>query len=225
MHIASRRTLMKHRSAQSGVALVVVLIFMLALAGIAIVSAKSALMGEAVARNQLDIQVARQAAEAALRDAEADILQPAGVAPAGRCSRGSERPAANFTSRATDDCIRGQCASNVDTLARADYAQAAASNASQAEAWWSGDKGGRWGESGKPAPGSTGACAQFTGGVPLGMFTGAAQIAAVSRQPEYLLEAVGVYTPTVFRITARGFGYRIGTEVVMQSYFQLPPIQ
>jgi len=26
-----------------------------------------------------------------------------------------------------------------------------------------------------------------------------------------------------FRITARGFGYRAGTEVVMQSYFKVPP--
>jgi len=66
----------------------------------------------------------------------------------------------------------------------------------------------------------------FTGGVPLGTFTGTPPIRGVALQPEYLIEYVrrGSSEDDFFRITARGFGYRAGTEVVMQSYFKVPPL-
>lgn len=229
---------------QSGVALVVVLIFMLALAGMAIVSAKSALLGEAVSRNQLDIQVARQAAEAALRDGEKDLLLPSSpVAPAGAlCSRGNERPTVTNSAYFARDCIRGQCGVPApDDLLKVDYASASA-GATTVEAWWPVAKGGLWngvpvsgaGAAGgaqaesstvaKPAPNATGTCATFSGGVPIGTFTGTARIAAVVQQPEYMLEHFSRGVTQVVRITARGFGYRPGTEVLMQSYFLLPEL-
>lgn len=212
---------------QAGVALVGVLIFMLALAGIAIVSARSALLGEAVSRNQLDSQVARQAAEAALRDGEKDLLLAAGsTSPNALCSRSDERPAIDGAAYFDPNCTRGQCDLRVEPLVNKSYSTASASNQSVAEAWWPTAKGGRWNDvlNSKPSVGSIGTCTTFTGGVPLGTFTGSARIEAVAQQPEYLIERFTRGDQSVYRITSRGFGYRTGTQVVMQSYFLLPQL-
>lgn len=214
---------------QQGVAMLVVLIFTLALTGIAIVSARLALMGESVARNQLDLQVARQAAEAALRDAEKDLMIANGakVFPGALCLRNDvyvERPVMDKVDQFTPNCLRGQCAVRESDRPKVDFAKAA-SDPARGEAWWPEDRGGLWGVPGKnkPKAKSDPTCATFTGGVPLGVFTGANPIKGVAAQPEYLIELIrrnGVF----FRITSRGFGYRMGTEVVLQSYFQVPQL-
>lgn len=212
---------------QHGVAMLVVLVFTLALTGIAIVSARLALMGENVARNQLDLQVARQAAEAALRDAEKDLMIANGESdfPGAVCKRQGDRPVMGQIPQFTQDCLRGQCLFDQEQRQLADYAKAA-SQPQFAEAWWPEARGGRWGEPAedKPSSASAGACGTFTGGVPLGAFTGARAIQGVAFQPEYLIEAIRRGDDTYFRITARGFGYRAGTEVVLQSYFQVPQL-
>lgn len=212
---------------QQGVALLVVLVFTLALTGIAIVSARLALMGESVARNQLDLQVARQAAEAALRDAEKDLMiaDEAANFPGHVCKRMGERPVMAQTIQFTDNCLRGQCQPNMNQRQQVDYTKGA-DNVNRAEAWWPEARGGRWGEPAKdkPSQGSTGTCATFLGAVPLGVFTGAKPIQGVAFQPEYLIENIRRGEDTYFRITARGFGYRAGTEVVLQSYFQVPQL-
>ena len=206
---------------QGGIAMLVVLIFTLALTGIAIVSAKLALMGESVARNQLDLQVARQAAEAALRDAEKDLTIANGeVLPtAAKCTRGAERPVMAQTVRFTQTCARGQCLFDQTLREQTNFDAADAGKQHLAEPWWPHDKGGRWGALGKAAD-----CAALVGGVPLGTFTGAKPMQGVSHQPEYLIEAILRGESTYFRVTARGFGYRATTEVVLQSYFQVPQI-
>lgn len=211
--------------AQRGVVLVVVLIFMLALAGIAIVSARSALLGEALSRNQLDIQVARQAAEAALRDAERDLLLTSANRAGAVCQRGAERPTADNEGLFNATCIRGQCSTAMTDLNSSDYV-AGSSDAVVREAWWPSGNGGLWNDNASTKPSaavkdSVGLCAAFTGGVPLGTFTGTPALLSVAQQPEYLLEQLK-RSGTMYRITARGFGYRAGTEVVMQSYFQVP---
>lgn len=219
-------------SRQSGVAMLFVLVFTLALTGIAIVSARLALQGEAVARNQLDLQVARQAAEAALRDAEIDLLLPTGNPRTGApCGRGDERPTqAQISKFDKEGCLRGQCVRRDDQRLAVDYRNASATNQAVADPWWPTEKGGSWGDDpdDKPSRGSSGSCATFTGGVPLGTFTGTPAIRGVASQPEYLIEYVrlggGGGDDDFFRITARGFGYRAGTEVVMQSYFKVPPL-
>jgi len=218
-------------SRQGGVAMLFVLVFTLALTGIAIVSARLALQGEAVARNQLDLQVARQGAEAALRDAEIDLLLPTGNPRTGApCSRGDERPTQAQISKFDKACIRGQCVRKEDERLAVDYRTASATNQAVAEPWWPSEKGGSWGDDAddKPSRGAAGACEAFTGGVPLGTFTGTPAIRGVALQPEYLIEYVrlggGGGDDDFFRITARGFGYRAGTEVVMQSYFKVPPL-
>jgi type IV pilus assembly protein PilX len=210
------------RSAQSGAALLFVLVFTLAMTGIAIVSARLALQGEAVARNQLDFQVARQAAEAALRDAEIDLLLPTGAQRTGAaCSRGRERPTPNQESLFRNDCPRGQCYRSPEKILAVDYSTASATKTTVAEPWWPTNKGGRWVNAATQTPD----CVTFTGGVPIGLFTGTPPIRGVALQPEYLLEWVRRGNDSgFFRITARGFGYRAGTEVVMQSYFKVPPL-
>lgn len=217
-------------SDQRGVAMLVVLVFTLALTGIAIVSARLALMGESVARNQLDLQVARQAAEAALRDAEKDLMIANGAKefPGALCLRNSvntERPVMNQIAQFSPECLRGQCAVREEDRLKVDFAQAASTPA-KGEAWWPEDRGGLWGEPGvnKPSAKAKQTCPTFTGGVPLGVFTGALPIEGVAAQPEYLIELINHGNGAFFRITSRGFGYRMGTEVVLQSYFQVPQI-
>jgi type IV pilus assembly protein PilX len=218
-----------HRAQQHprdrGMALVVVLLFTIALTGIALVSARLALGGEGLARNQLDRQVARQAAEAALRDAERDLLLSANGSATAPCLRGADRPVQNQVPRFTANCLRGQCSLKESDVAAVKYSEAT-STTTTGEAWWPTQKGGRWNDtvSTKPSVGSTGACETFTGAVPLGTFTGTRAIPAVAQQPEYLLEPLRRGSQLLFRITARGFGYRPGTEVVLQSYFVVPEL-
>ena len=61
---------------QQGIALVFVLIMMSIATSIALISARITLQGERSARNDRDRQVAFQAAEMALNDAELDIMDP-----------------------------------------------------------------------------------------------------------------------------------------------------
>lgn len=207
-----------------GMALLVVLMFTIALTGVALVSARLALGGEGLARNQLDHQVARQAAEAALRDAERDLLLSATGVPTAVCARGDDRPVQNQVPRFKANCSRGQCSPSEDDVTKIKYSEA--TSTTKGEAWWPVSKGGRWNNdtSSKPSKGNTGNCLTFVGAVPLGTFTGTQPIPAVSQQPEYLLEPVRRDKEALFRITARGFGYRAGTEVVLQSYFIVPEL-
>ena len=60
-----------HSQRQRGVALVVVLLFLVAITGISVWTVRQSMLAEGMARNQMDQEVARQAAESALRDAAA----------------------------------------------------------------------------------------------------------------------------------------------------------
>lgn len=83
-------------------------------------------------------------------------------------------------------------------------------------------------------------CETFTGSIPLGTFTGTPAFKGVTRQPDYLIELMrpastlpdaslgGNYTcqtPAVdclvFKITARGFGSSLTSEVLLQSMVTL----
>jgi len=208
--------------------MLVVLVFTLALTGLAIVSAKLALQGEGMARNQLDNQVARQAAEAALRDGERDLMLPTGAkAATATCARGVERPVMSQVVLFDSSCTHGQCAYNDTTRTTANFANA--SNTRRGEAWWPNAKGGLWNNTNSEKPSTLNRtdgskCATFTGAVPLGVYTGASPIDGVVQQPEYLIEPIRRANTYFFRITARGFGYRQGSEVVVQSYFRVPEL-
>lgn len=215
---STRRRRQGGACSQRGVAMAVVLMFLLIITGLALFSARYATMGESMARNQLDAERARQAAESALRDAERDLLLADGVLPSGAlCDRSSVRPVfANF-SAFSNSCPQGQCAMAANTYTSSDY-----SDGSNAEPWWPAAQGGLWNNNFDSKPRGTTPSCTFTGGVPLGTFTGAAAIAGVARQPEYLIELIrrGGGRVVYFRITARGFGTSERTQVVLQSYFQ-----
>jgi type IV pilus assembly protein PilX len=172
----------------------------------------------------LDAQVAHQAAEAALRDAEQDLKLLEGQMPTGAvCSRGATRPVSGGMQIFTADCARGQCDGSVSNKPGVDYG-ASVYTAANSEPWWPVDKGGRWNNEArsKPSASDGSSCQTFVGGVPLGTYTGAVAIPGVAKAPEYLLERFTRGSAVYFRITARGFGYSVATQAVLQSYFRVP---
>lgn len=176
----------RRHSEQSGMVLIVVLLFMLALTTIAIFSARNATLGEKQARNELGYQLARQAAETALRDAERDLSLSATVTATGAiCTRGGALRTDDTViseDEFTTTCLAGQC-----KLPAANYAVdwSTANTTTPGEPWWPASKGGLWGDNSSLTNAS---CLTFTGAVPLGLFTGASALTGVARQPEYLIE-------------------------------------
>ncbi|MBS0318586.1 MAG: pilus assembly protein PilX, partial [Proteobacteria bacterium] len=67
------------RAAQRGASLLVVLLILMVVTVLGLGSAQIAMMGERGARNDRDLQVAWQAADAALLDAEADMMGSGGT--------------------------------------------------------------------------------------------------------------------------------------------------
>ena len=197
----------------TGVALVVVLMFLLVISSLAIFSARYATMGESMSRNQLDAEKARQAAETALRDAERDLIASTAAAGAA-CNRGVY-PIGLEAPRYQATCPQGLCDGAEANILAANWTGAG----TNPEAWWSVSKGGQWNNA--TTKGRFGNCT-FDGGVPLGSFTNAALVAGVARQPEYLIERFSRQSGRLlfFRITARGFGASETTQVVLQTYYR-----
>lgn len=201
--------------------MVVVLMLMLALMGIVAFSARNANFSEISARNQLDGEIARQAAESALRDAERDLLLPDGsvLLTNAKCKRGAARPLESAIAGFSDTCLAGQCDKPLNDYKTSTWT----ASSTAAEPWWPATKGGLWGDpSTKPQTANASTCTTFTGGVPIGLFTGAAPVPGVAIQPEYLIEQFSRSSGRLvyYRITARGFGVSDRTQVVLQSYFQ-----
>ena len=142
----------------------------------------------------------------------------------------------------TTTCTKGLCLKD-DTSYKDSNWNAASSDPTKAEPWWPTGKGGQWNDNESTKPGRTPVdsnyCDTFTGGVPLGTFTGVPPISGVAKQPEYLIEvflrkhvrmnvdeaqvtSMGENAnqwSTMYRITARGFGYSTRTQVVLQTVF------
>lgn len=225
------------QATQRGVALAVVMMFLIAITGISLWTARLSILSEGMARNQTDQAAAWQAAEAALRDAERDFMTAfSSVATNASCSRGKVALNPNDFSAT---CTRGLC-----VFPEASYATASwtAASGTTAEPWWPSGKSGLWNDDMDSKPGrvpvDTSNC-DFTGGVPLGTYTGTAALTGVARQPEYMIEYFKrknvrmnlVETQVsgqgsnpnewsaMYRITARGFGYSERTQVVLQTIF------
>ncbi|QJC55839.1 hypothetical protein HC248_01122 [Polaromonas vacuolata] len=206
---------------QHGAALVVVLLFMLAMTVMALWSANSVSLSERLARQQLDAQVAHEAAEAALRDGEFDLLLTNGaIRPGAYCARGDARPISESIAQFNANCSQGQCAINPARYESSDYKLASASNTELSEPWWPASKGGQWNDNLGSKPARLAENCNFSGGVPFGTYTGRPKIIGVSRQSEYLIEYFRLGQNNYFRINARGFGRSPNTEIVLQSYFQ-----
>lgn len=214
----------RHLKRQQGIALVVVMIFIVALSMLATFSINNANLSERLARNKLDLQLAREAAEAALRDAEIDLQLTTGVQRAGaNCARGNQRPLVDRLNEFTTKCSNGQCFFIDTYYQNASYATSSTSSGT-GEPWWPVVKGGKWNDDLSSKPTALNTNCAFDGAVPYGTYSGRTNLPGVSRQPEYLIELFrrNDFGGSVFRITARGFGRGSSTEVVLQSYFKPP---
>lgn len=230
---------LNHSGRQKGLALIMVMLFLILLVGISIIAVRKSIFSEGMARNQLDLAAAREAAESALRDAERDIMYPrVATLSNASCARGVDELTANDF---TGTCSQGLCYLN-DSIYPATSWSTSNSSSSVKEVWWPDAKGGLWNNSfsAKPQRSSasldSGHCS-FTGGVPFGTFTGASALKGVIRQPEYIVEyfyrkniranivetqvsSNGLNANKVsamYRITARGFGYSSNTQIILQT--------
>jgi type IV pilus assembly protein PilX len=76
-----------------GVSMVIVLVFVVILTSLGAYALRRVMLNENSSRNILDLQLAKQAAAAALRDGERDLLMPNGnLKPGAVCSRLTDRP-------------------------------------------------------------------------------------------------------------------------------------
>ena len=214
-------------SRQRGVSLIIVLLFLVAITGVTLWAARYSMLGEGMARNEMDRETARQAAESALRDAERDIMN---ITPTlltnASCTRSRSRPP--IPTDFTTTCTQGLCIRPEADYMNLDWTKAKG-NKDLAEYWWPKTQNGLWADddtkkSGRNPVSATN-CGTFTGGVPIGTYTGIPFIRGVAKQPEYLVERFNKISgllkkPTeVYRITARGFGYSQRTQVVLQTIF------
>lgn len=197
-----------HQAGARGAALVVVLFLLVAILLLGASAAQLALQGEKAARGERDWQIAFQAAEEALMDAENDIEGRPG-AP-GRGAMFAPDSALGFV----DGCGAG--ANNVAL-------GLCLQPATGAPAWQRID--------------FNNIDADTTRSVPYGKFTGAlmptGQGFQACRPPRYIIELLsytregehaGPQARYFYRITASGFGARDGSQVVLQSvYRKLPP--
>ncbi len=104
-----------HRTRQQGISLVVVLVMLTAIFMIAAFGARLTLLGEKSARNDRDRQIAFQAAEAALGDAEIDIMGPNAAANNRVCNMYSLRVQLFAEGCGNTAENRGLCSTNVST--------------------------------------------------------------------------------------------------------------
>jgi type IV pilus assembly protein PilX len=216
---------------QSGVSMVIVLIFIVVLTSLGTYSLRRVMLGSNSSRNALDLQVAKQAAQAALRDGERDILSTRPALGA-VCNRSTDRPMPpvpgyNFAPPTWDgNCPGGQCVVGSGKRMDAYPFSNFAANI-DVQPWWPANTPGGeppvWNNlwDTKPSAAKPDNCFTFTGGVPYGSYTAAAPVPGVWRQPEYLIEAVQTGYLRYFRITSRGWGLSPNSEVVQQSYVKL----
>ncbi|MEO7493767.1 MAG: PilX N-terminal domain-containing pilus assembly protein [Massilia sp.] len=190
----------------SGAALVTALFVLLALMIVGLSAAQGALNAELAARAERDRQIAFQAAEAALADAERDIEGGADRASA-RAALFAPGSAVGFADGLVDGCT-----------ARGDAAGLCAYSPVE-PAWQASDLAADKADDGAA--------------VEYGRFTGAAlpagEGALTARRPRYLIELLPVARAgedaseragNVYRITAIGFGARPSTQVVLQSTYR-----
>jgi type IV pilus assembly protein PilX len=199
-----RRTPLPHPR-QRGVTLIIVLILLVIVTLLGIGGARIALLGERSTRNDRDVQVAWQAAEAALLDAQFDIRGP-NASGSQRMALFNENNTSVFLPGCnTNTAFRGLCAP-VDepgkpVWASVDFLDDSASATTVAYGTYTGRSFDFGGVGVKPA-----------------------------RAPRYLIEWVPDATPLgsastgakpiMYRITAMGFGPREDVQVVLQVAFK-----
>jgi len=191
-------------ASQAGVALFIVLVLMVSLTLLALAAMQGVTLGERLARNALDHNLAMQAAEAALRDAERDLraVRPDGTpcrAGAPGCRPAGERPVEGLGAAGltyfNEHCARGDSKGQCHR-AEGDYFAI--------PVWRDPDL--------------------LANAAMYGQYTGAAALTDVARQPQYLIEGFRKPDGHVFRITAIGYGANLHTRVMLQSIYRLGPV-
>lgn len=192
---------------QQGASLVVSLLMLVAVLLLGISTAQIALQGEKSSRNDRDRQIAYQAAEAAVMDAEMDIEKSPDTTKS-RSALFSENPVlANFAA----GCGAGDSNNNLGLCATA--------SPGAQPIWLLVDF---------TDTGST-----TTKTVPFGKFTGqilqTGKGSLPSKPPRYIIEAINyraagedasAQSTYFYRITAMGFGARETTQAVLQTFYR-----
>ena len=210
------RTAMNRRG-QRGAILIISLMFLVVLTMLALTTMGSISLEERMAGQYRDLNVAFQAAESAIRDAERDVwgtgtitATPRAPIISGRTGFGDGNDAPNGTCTNSSSATygRGLC-----------YASATGPFPPHSTVDLTVDL------SGTTIP------------VPYGRYTGATALPSVSAQPRYIIEAIWkdiVPTPTLqslspvagvtnyYRITALGYGVNQNTKITLQEMYLKP---
>lgn len=192
---------------QKGVSLVVSLVMLVPVLLLGISATQLALQGEKASRNDRDFQIAFQAAEAALIDAELDIENSPDIA----------RSRSELFSETGQQAFVEGCGAGNNNVSLGLCARAAEGGA---PAWLTVD----FLETG-PASARTVPYGRFTGKVlPVG------EGALPARLPRYIIETLIYNRPGeiaestgkthFYRVTALGFGARDTTRVVLQTFYR-----
>lgn len=190
-----------HSSArQRGFSLITTLILLVVVTVLGIAASQMVLMSERTSRFDRDSQIAFQAAEAALVDAELDIQGP-NTSATKRMNLFEPKNKVNFSAGCGTGTLRGLCAQ---------------AEAGQKPVWYQVDF------TDESANAKTVKFGEFTGREFAVGETGIRPEIA----PRYIVEVIPDPTPTaspadvLYRITAMGFGPRKETQVVLQVVFR-----
>lgn len=188
---------------QRGVSLIVVMIMLSAIFMIAAFGARLTLLGEKAARNDRDRQIAFQAAETALSDAEIDIMGPNAAANSRVCNLHSRKIELFAEGCGNEAGNRGLCSTNTSTTPlyqSIDFEDTTSSRRYVKLGEYSGrDTGFSTGNSALPA-----------------------------QLPRYIVEAIPFNVPggqannKAFLVTALGYGLNKQTQVMLQSVIFKP---
>ena len=214
---------------QKGATLFVTVILVLVLSIVALAVYQQASFDERNARAQADRQLATQAAEIALRDAEYDLQcqqfttgstgQPTVVA----CER-DKRVINSVANSSTADALTGNlCRSTCVPGSRLKIDRLLLGfDATGTNGLWAGltdTPGGT--QNPKPWLSRQNWATTSNSSVQLGRYTGSQVIPIVSQQPRYLIEGfIDSDKNLLFRITAKGWGRNNTTEVTLQQTYR-----
>ncbi len=189
---------------QRGVALIVVLVLLSAVFLLAAFGARLTLLGEKAARNDRDRQIAFQAAEAALNDAEIDIMGPNAAINTRVCNIHSRKVELFAEGCGTTGSTRGLCATNAPSTTPL-YKSINFEDASSSRRY--------------------ALLGEYTGR-DAGFLTGNSALPA--QLPRYIIETIpfnipgGLPNAKAFLVTGLGYGLNKQTQVMLQSVIFKP---
>lgn len=193
-----------NKYSQRGVSLVVVLILMSAMFLMAAFGARLTLLGEKSSRNDRDRQIAFQAAETALSDAEIDLMGPNAAANSRVCDTASKQVSLFVEGCGTADENRGFCTNPTTQPLYKSIDFEATGNSRRYVT-----------------------LGEYTGGREVGFATDSS--ALPSLPPRYIIEVISYARPrgiheNAFLITSMGYGLNKKTQVMLQSVVYKPNV-